>query len=168
MTIFNAMIRDDNAHHDSILANGYTGCDVLVMSQCEIREYKPGEDEVCISIGSQTWGVDAPRLSKKFKQVLALEFDDTAVGDAGNPGAKTISDEDALKAVKFFQNHLNESKKIVIHCYAGMSRSRSMAGTLCLCFQSPFEYTILNDSVKFQILKAYKQMRKEELECLSR
>jgi predicted protein tyrosine phosphatase len=152
------IIKDNDAHHNSILQNGYTGCDVVVMSQFQVRNYTPGPNEVCISIGSKNWGITAPELEGRFKNLLSLEFDDVQIADANDPTAKNLTSKVAAKVIKFFADYVDNTDRVVIHCFAGISRSRSMAAALCHCFDLPFEYTVLNKPVYDVICKTYNEI----------
>jgi predicted protein tyrosine phosphatase len=159
MNEFQELINRDAEHRNQVLASGYTGCDVVVMGQGQAKAYVPETDsEVCISISTGRWGDVEPVLSDKFKNILRISFDDIAIGDADFEEAQSIDDKQARAVIMFFYAYYQTSSRIVIHCFAGMSRSRSMAGTLCKCFGLPFEYTILNKHVESQITKAYRAL----------
>jgi predicted protein tyrosine phosphatase len=87
-----------------------------------------------------------PAVSPKFLDVLRLNFDDISEGDVGNPDAKTITYEQAEKIAAFVKKH-RDKKKIVIHCFAGRSRSRSTAAAIADYLGLPYSYTVKNDSV---------------------
>lgn len=156
MYSFEEAIKKDKEHHSQVLASGYDGCDIVVMSQAEVKEYIPETDnEVCISISNEYWGEYKPILSEKYKEILQVEFDDVAVGDAGRENIHNVSDHQAQQIVMFFDRYYQTAHKIVIHCFGGISRSRSTASALCTCFGLPFRYTALNKPVENQITKAY-------------
>jgi predicted protein tyrosine phosphatase len=123
------VLRTDAARREALLASGYTGLDVVVMSQFEARRYEPGLDDVCISIWSKAWSDGPPKLSRRFVEVLTLEFDDVDYTDRGTEGAVTISDADADRVIDFVRRHRGR-KTLVVHCFAGVSRSRTVAATL--------------------------------------
>jgi predicted protein tyrosine phosphatase len=124
----------------------YEGLRLDVFGQYQCQQYRPGEDEVCISISSTGHGIVNPTLPKEFVDVLRLEFDDVAIGDFGMADAKTITPEQAEQVAQFVSKHFSR-KKLVIHCFAGMSRSRSMAAAIANVLQLPYDYTIRNSSV---------------------
>lgn len=158
---FQEMVQVDKWHHDRIIALGdYQGCDVVVMSQAEVKIYMPtSENEVCISISNEWWGELKPKLSYRYKDILQLVFDDVAVGDAHRQNTKGMTDEQALEVIKFFEKYYKTADKIVIHCFGGISRSRSTAATLCKLYGLPFRYTVLNKHVEDQLTKAYNSLR---------
>jgi predicted protein tyrosine phosphatase len=124
----------------------YSNLRLEVFGQYQCQQYEPGDDEVCISISSAGHGIVNPTLPAEFVDVLRLEFDDTAVGDFGMVNAKTISNEQADLLAQFVSKHFAR-KKLVIHCFAGMSRSRSAAGAIAEVLTLPYRYTIMNPSV---------------------
>jgi len=158
MNEFVEMINKDADHRNQVLSSGYHGCDVVVLGQGQAKMYIPETDnEVCISISSEHWGDFKPILSDKFHEVLRLNFDDIAIGDTDLENANSITPHQANEVVRFFDKH-KDSHRIIIHCFAGMSRSRSMAGALCKCFGLPFRYTVLNQHVEDQITQAYHKL----------
>lgn len=147
---------------DGLVATGheteeeYPGPRVTVMNQFEAQQYTPQDHEVCISITSDANMAFAPRpaiLSDKFEDILRLEFDDVAVQQVGDETATSISKEQSVKVVEFVQRHLDK-KHLVIHCFAGISRSRSIAAAICQHFALPYKFTALNSHVYNSILWA--------------
>lgn len=135
--------------------NPYQGPIVLVGSRRQAEQFTAGGTEVCISIRCS--GDTVPELSRAIKDVLYLEFDDCKQG-VDFYGVKKLvefSDEQADKVVEFFAKHKDTSSQILIHCFAGVSRSRSMAAALVECFGLPFKFTAFNDVVYTKVKKAY-------------
>lgn len=138
-----------------------TDIQLHVMSRQEAEAYVPGEEEVCISISSfnpdHPYPMDSARpakLSDKFDDVLRMVFDDIQPDFCephkecvDNGQMKGYTDEDALKVTDFIQKHIKTKKKLVIHCYMGISRSRSIAAATARAFSMKQEFDIYNVQV---------------------
>jgi len=161
MSLDELMVRFDDKLHQTVLDDGYKGCDVIVMGQASAMKYVPETDnEVCISIVTTEWsGVPTVELNPKFKDILRLSFDDILSINHNNSDG--LDEADARRAVEFFGKYVKTADKIIIHCFAGLSRSRSMAGTLCECFNLPFKYNIRNKNVYNMIYKAFQKYNGE-------
>lgn len=103
---------------------------ITVLSRAQAEEYEPGDNEACISISCP---VDGPaRLSPHFKAVLRLWFDDVdgrvlaAWGDDG--GIVYFNEQMAEDILAFADEH--RDKDLVVHCWAGISRSTAVALSL--------------------------------------
>jgi len=137
------------------------GIQLHVMSREEAEAYVPGEEEVCISISSfnpdHPYPMDSARpakLSDKFDDVLRMVFDDIQPDfcephkqcvDSGQ--MKGYTEEDAEKVAEFIRKHINTKKKLVIHCYMGISRSRSIAAATAQAFFMKQKFDIYNVQV---------------------
>lgn len=105
----------------------YTGLRVRVLSAPKARAYKPRTREVALSIR----GPHEPevQLSSRFRAVLRLVFDDmgTFAGPHvdGTDMVETMSAAQADAVVAFVRVHADETT-LMIHCTAGVSRSRSL------------------------------------------
>jgi len=149
-------IRRDELSRLTAMADGYTGLDIVVMGLPTVISYTPlNSDEVCISISTDKWG-GKPFLNDKFEDVLYLSFDDVAYGDHDDPTAKCIHWRDA-QAVKNFVLKHREKSRLVIHCFAGASRSRSMAAAICDALELPYTYTAINQSVYTKVFSAFSE-----------
>lgn len=142
----------------------YIGIQVEVMNRMEAEKYCPlTKDEVCISIKSESeyaLGFDREaKLHPNFADVLYLSFDDTGVELVGmeDKTAKKLTDDDIRKIVSFVVKHMDK-EKLVIHCFAGISRSRSMAAAICDHFHLPYQYTVNNRSVYDKVIGGFKNI----------
>jgi predicted protein tyrosine phosphatase len=137
--------------YSRFLHDGYTGPDetdyqglrLAVMGQHTATVYVPGENEVCISINSANHGVLHPALSLRFVDVLHLEFDDIEFADTHLVDGVYFTLTHAADVAAFVRKHLDASK-LVLHCFAGMSRSRSMAAAIAECLSLPYKFGVLN------------------------
>lgn len=158
------MIAQDGWRSDHRASGGasderaYAGTRVLVLSARKASASRPGANEVAIAIRGHTER-DTP-LSSRFVDVLRLTFDDTSryatYADLGQDNPKTISDEQADAAVAFVLRHRGRSA-LLVHCTAGVSRSRSLAAAVCSALQLPYEWTVVNDDVQRAVLAAMRR-----------
>ncbi|HJP61431.1 MAG TPA: hypothetical protein VJ865_15595 [Gemmatimonadaceae bacterium] len=100
--------------------------DLLVLSREEIERYEPRKKEICISI-SDPFARPA-QLSKRFRSVLRLYFDD--VVERGEPSDVLFASDHAMAISRFIDNAVDVDR-IVLHCNMGMSRSPGVALGLC-------------------------------------
>ena len=136
----------------------YTGLHVLVLGEYSARQYVPAENEVCISIISRPYrgllNTSPVPLHPQFVDVLRLRFDDTAVSHRGDEAAQSITPEQSQQVAEFTRKHTDKNK-LVIHCFAGMSRSRSMAAAIAESLQLPFKFTVVNPHVFNSVKQAF-------------
>jgi predicted protein tyrosine phosphatase len=92
-------------------------------------------DSILISIGNPPGSlfkkIDEKipsNIKKSFKRILRLEFNDGYEGDLLPNGKKKKppKKEDVKKAISFFEKYKKKYKRIVIHCWAGTSRSTAI------------------------------------------
>lgn len=136
----------------------YTGIRVRVLSAQKVLVYRPGANEVAIAIRGHSEKVTA--LSPRFVQVLPLVFDDTSpyatYANSGQDNPATISAEQADAVAAFVLRH-RDRDALVIHCTAGVSRSRSLAAAVCSALRLPYEWTVVNDDVERTVLAAMRR-----------
>lgn len=139
----------------------YQGLKMEVMGLASVVQYTPGPDEVAISIHSDMYRYEKPDLiAQGFVDVLPLEFDDTEFAEMGNPNAKPYTEQMAKKVAEFVLKH-KDKKKIVIHCFAGMSRSRSMAAGIVHGLnrfhgiELPYRWTVKSRGVAYKTQVAF-------------
>lgn len=148
-----------------------TNCEIVVMSREQAEAYVPETDtELCISIISHNpdypYPSDSARdvvLSDKFKAVCRLEIDDIdpvlfpSHQEAVNEGYMFPMTKEEAGAVKAFtEEHFHTATKLIVHCYMGISRSRSMAEAIRKRFfvhQEPF--VVRNQFVYDMMMEAY-------------
>lgn len=140
--------------------------EVVVMGRQDAEEYTPGENEVCISIRShnpnhpQHGDSDKePVLSDKFVDVLRLQVDDVdpeRFWEHGMPGWNPMTDEEAMRIREFAEKHMNTKKKMIVHCYYGVSRSRSTAAALCDQYFLKHDFIVYNHYVYNKVRNAFR------------
>jgi predicted protein tyrosine phosphatase len=133
----------------------YAGIRIRVLSASKASAYRPGGDEVAISIRGHA--EKGTTLSPRFGEVLHLVFADTSpyatYAESGQDNPSTISHEQADAVGAFVLRHRARSA-LVIHCTAGVSRSRSLAAAVCSALALPYEWTVVNDDVHRAVLAA--------------
>lgn len=141
---------------------------VIVMSRNQAENYIPEDGEVCISIRSQNpnhpaYG-DSDRenvLSNKFEDILRLQFDDIDItkdfqSDHGFEWTPFTA-EQALEVKNFVNKHIHTKKKLIVHCWGGVSRSRSMAAAICKRYYLYHEFDVCNHYVYNLVSDALKE-----------
>jgi len=96
---------------------------LIVLSQVLAEFYEPQGRTICISI---TDPEEPPAvLSDRFDGILRLSFSDIAHASAAK-GHVLFSRGDAVRVLEFV-NNAADTEIIVIHCFAGISRSAGVA-----------------------------------------
>lgn len=83
--------------------------------------HKVGENSMLISIRDP--GSWLPRIGHKFKEVHYFEFLDVEEEDFVLEESMKCSQEQANQIVGLLRRALNENMRVIVHCYAGVSRS---------------------------------------------
>lgn len=158
------MIPQDGWRHAHSASSGeaeeraYAGVRVKVLSASKASAYRPGGNEVAIAIRGHS--EKDTTLSPKFAEVLRPVFDDMSpyatYAESGQDNPSTISGEQADAVAAFVLRH-RERSALVIHCTAGVSRSRSLAATVCSALRLPYEWTAVNDDVQRAVLGAMRR-----------
>lgn len=112
---------------------------VLVLSSDEAVRAKPRPRSVVISIRDP--GVEPPDLLQGWKAVLSLEIEDVDLHGNLSPGADVRAQAAAIAT--FVRTH-RHAPLILLHCRAGVSRSRSVAAAICDAFGWPYRWTVLH------------------------
>lgn len=137
----------------------YGGLRVRVLSAPKARSYSPGTHEIAISIRDRN-EADVP-LSSRFVSVLRLVFNDT--GQFANHASAGLDATDAFSAahaqavVACLRAH-DDAKVLMIHCAAGISRSRSLAAAVCVSLDLPYSFHVVNDDVYCAMIRAFEQV----------
>jgi predicted protein tyrosine phosphatase len=124
--------------------HAYPGLRMLVLPEAEACRRRPGADEVCISIVSP--GRPAAPLPQGYVDVLRLDFHDTSPYARPHAAAQALTAAQADAVVAFVERH-RARRRLVLHCSAGLSRSRSMAAALASAFGLPYRWTAINPDV---------------------
>jgi predicted protein tyrosine phosphatase len=133
----------------------YSGLRMRVLSATKAAAYRPGPNEVAISIRGRS--EVEPQLSSRFDHVLRLQFEDTGLyaeyATTGGDNPATISPEQAKEVAAFVLHHRRASS-LLVQCAAGVSRSRSLAAAVCATLSLPYEWTVVNDDVYRAVMRA--------------
>lgn len=112
---------------------------VRVLSSDEAERARAARRGVIISIRAP--GMEPPELSGGWKSVLSLEIEDVDLYGNLDPGVVVHGPAAAIAA--FARTH-RRAPQILIHCHAGVSRSRSVAAAICEAFGWPYHWTVLH------------------------
>ena len=119
-----------------------TKINFLVISRAQAEhEYVQGtivQPHILISINGTTSGDSTPANipdNKNRVDMLQLQFDDidirhTNVVNEEYPSMIFFSEEHARNILNFVEKNIKDINTIVVHCYAGISRSRGVACAL--------------------------------------
>lgn len=137
--MLNTNQKDGNKMKKIITMSVYD-CVKYVLDDTEIEPY------VIISIQDSQNGFGIMFNKTKYcKDVLTLYFDDM---ENEVPGLKLFTQEDAYKIINFVEQY-NDISKIIVHCYAGQSRSASVAIAIAEKYK-PDVLDFVNDSTPNQ------------------
>lgn len=119
-----------------------TGPEILVMGQAAVHDYEPHPGEVCVSIYGRD--IDTPpALRHGFAHILRLRFDDDTFPGWEYRGSG-ITGRQAAALARFVLEH-RTAPRIVVHCFAGISRSQAVADAIALeLYGRPIAHRILN------------------------
>jgi predicted protein tyrosine phosphatase len=120
------------------------GLAVTVLSASKVRRYTPGTDDVCISIHGRR--EDPTALQSGWAAVLCVACDDTVSYALAGHDAQSLTLDQSTATFQFVREHLG-SRRLVVNCAAGVSRSRSVAAALAEIFGLPYRWTALNADV---------------------
>lgn len=96
-------------------------------------------------------GMEQPVLRSGWKAVLFLEIDDVDVHRNLEPGVDVRLPAAAI--ADFARTH-RRAPQILVHCHAGVSRSRSAAAAICEALGWPYRWTVLHQPL-YDALLAY-------------
>lgn len=120
---------------------------VRVLSRDEAVRATPARGGVVISIRAA--GMEQPALRSGWKAVLFLEIDDVDLHGNLEPGVDVRPPAAAL--ADFVRTH-RRAPQILLHCHAGVSRSRSAAAAICEAFGWPYRWTVLHQPIYDAVL----------------
>lgn len=118
---------------------------VRVLSRDEAVRTKPVRRGAVVSIRDP--GTAPPALAAGWPAVLSLEIEDVDLH--GNVGHSVDAPAAAIAA--FARVH-RRAPLILIHCAAGVSRSRSVAAGICEAFGWPYQWTVLHQPLYAAVL----------------
>jgi predicted protein tyrosine phosphatase len=119
-------------------------CEVAIYSQNDLeracRKQKM-RDAILISIGNPRSGIFRKEdekipeaIRKAFDKMLRLEFHDAYEGDRLPDGKlkRPPTKKDLLRAIRFYEANKDRYSTLVVHCWAGTSRSTAIA--ICMLY----------------------------------
>ena len=130
---------------------------VVVLSASKASGHRPSPTTAVISIRGVR-DAEIP-LSTRYRAVLRLAFDDISAFADHSTDDASISKEQAQSVAAFVRTHA-DADTLLIHCAAGVSRSRSMAAAICDVRGLPYQWTVVNDDV-------YRRVRDAMLESMA-
>ena len=127
---------------------------ILFISQADFKEkwnINPPDNSVCISIVDPT-SAKKPKINDKWQKSLRLEFYDYDTEDDSGFGKKEA------KEICEFVDQISQMQLdyIIVHCYAGISRSAAVAKFISIICNLRFpEHYILHNKYIFTTLLKY-------------
>jgi predicted protein tyrosine phosphatase len=115
-----------------------------VLGERDARVYVPGPGEICISIGAR--GAEPVPLQPGWVAVLRVACDDTCAYAPARRHARSLTPDEAAAVLAFVAAHPT-ARRLVVHCRAGVSRSRSLAAALAERLALPYRWTVVNPDV---------------------
>ena len=114
--------------------------------EAELEPARP--DWVVISLSE--WGAEPAKLRDGWRDVLRQEFHD--IDEPQEPYDLCTPDQ-AREIIRFVDAHAGNSRGILVHCRAGISRSAAVAKWIALKYGLPFPdgYALYNKHV-FRLL----------------
>ena len=130
---------------------------VEFMGLKEAEKIKPDNTLALISISNE---MSIKNLSPDWDNILELEFDDV---DQDVFTYTTFNSQMAKQVITFIQTLPETVECVVVHCWAGVSRSAAIAKFLALYYDSyfPKDYGLYNKLVYSTLLKTYNQLQEK-------
>lgn len=114
---------------------------ILVLNRPLAEHYKPTESAIIISITEDMDHSVVFDYNSEFKAILRLYFYDLEQPIPGCEKANLFSSDDAKQILEFVDNNIDEeTKMIIVHCEAGLSRSAGVAAALSLIMNEDCEF----------------------------
>lgn len=119
--------------------------EVVFTSRAQAERQTPPPNWAVISITEPS--TTAAALQDGWHDVLRLKFDDVDV--ATDEAATVFSPEDAVAVLHFVTKNASEVEGILVHCFAGISRSAAIAKFIADMYRLrfPASYSIYNKQV---------------------
>jgi len=129
---------------------------VVVMSASKAARHRPSARTAVISIR----GARDPEipLSTRYRPILRLVFEDVFIFADHPADDSSVSEAQAASVAMFVREHA-DADTLLLHCAAGVSRSRSMAAAICDVLGLPYQWTVLNDDVYRRVRTALLELR---------
>lgn len=122
---------------------------IKIMSRMKAVQYTylpHKEKSIIISISESNSPKPTFCASSDILDILYLHFDDIHKEDLVlNPMYKIMTTKDAINIKNFVDKYKDEVDKIIVHCYAGVSRSSAVACGISLYLQKD-DYWIWNNN----------------------
>ena len=124
---------------------------VVVLSASKAARHRPSARTAVISIrGAKDSEIT---LSTRYRAVLRLVFEDVSIFADQPADDSSLSEEQVASVAMFVREHA-DAGTLLLHCAAGVSRSRSMAAAICDVLGLPYQWTALNDDVYCRVRTA--------------
>lgn len=98
--------------------------------------------------------MEQPELLSGWNSVLSLEIEDVDLHGNLEPGVDVRVPAAAIAA--FVQTH-RRAPQMLLHCHAGVSRSRSVAAAICEAFGWPYRWTVLHQPLYDAVLACLRE-----------
>jgi predicted protein tyrosine phosphatase len=117
---------------------------VIFMGRIEAEAELAKSDWVVISLSE--WGVEPAKLKEGWRSILRMEFHDI---DEPQEPYNLFTENQAMEIILFVDAHAGDSKGILVHCRAGISRSAAVAKWIAERYELPFndQYSLYNKHV---------------------
>jgi predicted protein tyrosine phosphatase len=122
---------------------------VRVMGDSEVRDARASRAGVVIAIRAP--GARVVPLRSGWHAVLEIEVPDVDVYGNLGPGADVSP---AAREIAAFLRAHHDAPSILVHCRAGLSRSRSVAAALCESRGWPYAWTVLHQPLHDAVAEA--------------
>lgn len=105
---------------------------ITILSQKNATDYLPESEKrsILIRLGDPNYNFDEIKYLSQYRDVLELKFHDVEKEWDLPSYIIPFTKDDAEMIKNFVLIHLNNISEIVVHCYAGMSRSAGIALSL--------------------------------------
>lgn len=98
--------------------------------------------------------MEQPEMLSGWKSVLSLEIEDVDLHGNLEPGVDVRLPAAAIAA--FVRTH-RRAPQMLLHCHAGVSRSRSVAAAICEAFGWPYRWTVLHQPLYDTVLACLRE-----------